>query len=167
MMQDIDPLDKRILEELQKNCKITVAELARRLGKPRTTVNDRIQRLERKGVIKGYKAIVDPSKLGYKFLAFVMIKARRGISSEGTSSQERLIRKIINDTNNDPSMPFIQEAHIITGAYDIILKVWAKKWDELTNFLIRYLSTMPEVEYTETFLVLLQVESGERGFPLR
>ncbi len=162
----MDALDSVILRELQRNCRLPISKLAKILGKPRTTISERISRLEREGVIRGYRAIVDPSKLGYRFLAFVMLKVRRGITFEGMSNQEALAQKVVKETRDAPDLPYVEEAHIVTGAYDIVLKVWARRWEELTNFLIRYLASLGDVVSSETFLVLETI-SSEEGFPVK
>lgn len=163
----MDELDKLILHELQRDGRASISDIAKRLKRPRTTIGERITRLEREGVIKGYKAIIDPSKLGYRFLAFVMLKVRRGATLEGRSNQEALAQRILADTRKARDLPYVEEAHIVTGAYDIILKVWATKWEELTHFLIRYLASIGDVVSSETFLVLETFSHENEGFPVR
>ncbi len=157
----------KILEMLQRNSKISLSKLSSMLGRPRTTVGERIAKLEREGYILGYKAIVDPRKLGYKYVAFVMLKVRRKVNIKGESNQEVLASKIMEDSRNNPSLPYVEEAHIVTGAYDLILKVWARSWNELTNFLIKYLASLEDVVWTETFLALRSISKPLEGFPIR
>ncbi len=163
----LDNLDKAILEELQRNGRASISDIAKRIGRPRTTISERVSRLEREGIIKGYRAILDPQRLGYKFLAFVMLKVRRGVTFEGESNQEALAKRILEDTYNTPYLPYVEEAYIVTGAYDIILKVWAREWEELTRFLIRYLASIGDVVSSETFLVLETISREKEGFPIK
>lgn len=162
----MDRLDRAILRELQRNCRLPISKLAKIMGRPRTTISERIARLEREGIIKGYRAILDPSKLGYRFLAFVMLKVKRGVTFEGLSNQEALAKRIIDETFKALDLPYVEEVHIVTGTYDIILKVWARRWEELTNFLIRYLAGLGDIVSSETFLVL-ETMTSEKGFPIR
>jgi len=153
----LDELDKRLLELLQKNARLKITELADLTARPRTTVMSRLEKLEREGLILGYKAVLNLQKLGYTVLAFVLVSARRIAPVSGRSSQEVLIEKILRDTDENPELPWVEEAHIVTGSYDIILKVWARDMKQLSDFLIKYLPTHPEIAKTETLLVLERV----------
>ena len=166
MMVLLDDLDKKLLEFLQKDARVKIARLASVLNNPRTTIMSRIEKLEKEQLILGYRAVVDIRKLGYNVLAFVMISARRIAPISGRSSQEVLIERILKDTDERPELPWVEEAHIVTGAYDIILKVWARDMRQLSDFLIKYLPSHPEVVKTETLLVLEYVCSArERYLP--
>jgi len=156
----LDELDRALLRELTTNARVPLAEIARRLGVARTTLAERLEKLERGGFIKGYRAQVNPHKLGYRFVAFILVKARRGGLRGEKSNQELLAEKIVADCNSRSSMPWVEEAHIITGEYDLLLKVWVREWEELTNFLIRYMPKHPDVVQTHTMLVLKTVHEG-------
>ncbi len=160
----LDDLDKKLLELLQKNARFKITELADLTSRPRTTVMSRLEKLEREGLIVGYKAILNLQKLGYNVLAFVLVSARRIAPVSGRSSQELLIEKILRDTDENPELPWVEEAHIVTGSYDIILKVWARDMKQLSDFLIKYLPTHPEVAKTETLLVLERVADSHMRF---
>ena len=150
----LDELDMRIISCLLKNSRLPITSLSRLVKAPRTTVINRIERLRGVGVIEKYTVKLNYRLLGYNFLAFVLIKAKRG---SGSSSQVALARKIKEDSKRDPSLPWVQEAHVITGDYDILLKVRVRRWDELTNFLIKYLARLEEVEHSLTLLTLTTV----------
>ena len=150
----MDELDLRLLEELQKDGRASIADIARRLRVPRTTLADRLEKLKERGVIRGFKAIVDPEKVGYKFIAFVLVKARRGGLRGGRSNQEVLAEKIAKDCERDPSLPWVEEVHIITDNYDLLIKVWASELSQLTRFLTFYMPSHEDVVETHTLLVL-------------
>jgi Lrp/AsnC family transcriptional regulator for asnA, asnC and gidA len=150
----LDSLDKEILRELQKNGRLQLSKLAEILNRPRTTVAARLSRLESDGVITSYRAVIDPVKLGFSLLAFVLISVRRSAPSGAKSAQVVLVEKILKDSDEDPRLPWIEEAFIITGHHDILLKVWAKDLKQLSYFLINYLPTHPDIAQTETMLVL-------------
>jgi Lrp/AsnC family transcriptional regulator, leucine-responsive regulatory protein len=71
---DVDPINARLLEELQEDARLSVAELGRRVGLSSPAVAERLQRLEETGVIRGYHADVDPRALGYALTAVIRIR---------------------------------------------------------------------------------------------
>ena len=150
----LDELDRALIRELASNARTPLAEVARRLGVARTTLAERLEKLEREGYIRGFTLSIEPGKLGYKFLAFILVKVRRGGFRGERSNQELLAEDIVKDCSSKRGMPWVEEIHIVTGEYDLLLKVWAREWDELTNFLIRYMPTHPDVVETHTMLVL-------------
>ncbi|RLE85992.1 MAG: Lrp/AsnC family transcriptional regulator [Thermoprotei archaeon] len=153
----MDELDMKIINVLQLEGRLSLAEVSRRVGAPRTTIAERVEKLVERGVIRGFRAVIDPVKLGYRYLAFVLVKARRGGIVGEKSNQELLAEEIVRDCNDDANLPWVEEVYIITGEYDILLKVWAKEWDHLTNFLIRYMPRHKDVSDTHTILVLKTV----------
>ena len=150
-----------LLKELSKNGRASLSDIARKLGVPRTTLAKRFERLVEKGVIRGFRVVVNPKALGYNYLAFILVKARRGENSGSVSSQERLVKRVVTDCRRMEGLPWIEEAHIVTGTYDIVFKVWAREWDELTRFLIAQLPRYRELAETYTMLVLLTPFEGE------
>ncbi|HID90420.1 TPA: Lrp/AsnC family transcriptional regulator [Candidatus Bathyarchaeota archaeon] len=150
-------IDRAILRRLQEDGRVAYSELAEALGVPRATLHRRVKALEREGVIRRYTAVLDPTKLGYKFLAFVLIRARRTVPKEGESSQVTLARELLERSSAEADFPWIEEAHIVTGPYDILLKVWVREWDGLTTFLTAQLPAYEDIEHTETILVLNRV----------
>jgi len=162
----LDELDKKIIELLQRDARVKLTKLAEIMKKTRTTIMSRIEKLEQEKLILGYRAVLDMRKLGYNVLAFVLISAKRIAPISGRSSQEILVERIIRDTDERVDLPWIEEAHIITGSYDFILKVWARDMKQLSDFLIKYLPTHPEVAKTETLIVLEQIcDSRDRYLP--
>lgn len=160
----LDELDLRILRILQNNARAKLADIARELGKPRTTIMQRMTRLKRLGVINSYRAILDPSKIGYKYSAIIMVKVRRGTRT--LMSQVEIAKRIVKECSTRKDLPFVEEANIVTGAYDIALKVWVREWKDLSKFLLNYLSMIEEVASTETLMVLEKVPSVPLPFPL-
>jgi Lrp/AsnC family leucine-responsive transcriptional regulator len=99
--RQIDPINRALLQELQGNGRITLAELARRLHISAPTVAERLQRLESAGVIRGYRADVDPAALGYALSAIVRVRPA-----------PRQLHKVAELL---PRLPEVVEAHRITG----------------------------------------------------
>lgn len=161
-----DELDKALLRELMANARVPLTEVAKKLNVARTTLSERLEKLEESGIIRGYRLDLDPRKLGYKYTAFVLVKAKRGELKSVKPSQEALAEKIIEDCRSRKGLPWIEEVHIITGEYDLLLKLWAREWDELTNFLIRYMPSHADVNQTHTMLVLKTTYDDPRPYNL-
>ncbi len=143
----IDEKDAEILRLLQKDCKISARKIAEELESPITTVYSRIKRMEEYGIIKGYKAVLDAGKVGLGTLAFILVSFTYRQEDRGASSQRDVAKKIA-------MLPEVQETHIITGDWDILLKVRVKNVEELGRFVIDRLRTIKGVEKTLTCVVL-------------
>ena len=106
-----DSVDRALLAELQRDGRQSVAELARRVHMSNSAVAERIRRLEEAGVIAGYRAVIDPDRLGYGILAFLRLRY--------PSSQYQPLHDLLAD------IPEVVEAHHVTGDDCFILKVVA------------------------------------------
>jgi Lrp/AsnC family leucine-responsive transcriptional regulator len=109
----LDAIDRGILELLQDNARSSVADLARRLDVPASTVAERIKRLEARGVIRGYHASVDPVALGLEVTAFILM------STTDIARENELEEALL-------ALPDIQEIHKIAGEDAFLLKVRAR-----------------------------------------
>jgi Lrp/AsnC family leucine-responsive transcriptional regulator len=121
----IDPLNVRLLDELQRNPRITMSELARRLAMSPPAVSDRVQRLEENGVITGYRLELDPRALGWPVAAFVRVRPGPG--------QLTRIADLARAT------PEVVECHRITGEDCFLMKVHVAEIDKLEEVLDRFL----------------------------
>lgn len=151
----LDDLDINILRLVQVNCKLSTSEISRILRKPRTTIASRLTKLQRLGMITGYRALLDSEKIGFQLVVFVFITVRRGLKE--ISSQVELAKKILDICKKNPNL-WIEEIHIVTGRYDLALKAHIKRLEYLTDLLINLLPKLREVEHTETFLVLQTID---------
>ena len=146
----MDPLDKRdvkILTLLQKDCKMTAKEIAKKIGSPITTVYAKIKRMEELGIIKQYKAILDSKKLDKGTTAFILASfAYRPGGREKPLSQRDVARQIA-------VFPEVQEVHIITGGWDILIKVKADHVDTLGKLVMDKLRMVEGVENTLSCIV--------------
>jgi Lrp/AsnC family leucine-responsive transcriptional regulator len=120
----MDETDRRILEELQADGRLAIAELGRRVKLSAPAVGERVQRLERDGVITGYHAAVDPRRIGYPLAAIVRI-------APATRQLEK-IRELIRES------PEVVECHRITGEDCFFLKLHVRSMDELEPLLDRF-----------------------------
>jgi len=160
---ELDELDRRIIGILIRDARTTVTDISKKLNVPRTTIMHRLERLEEEGYIRKYTAIPDYRKLGYNFVAYVLLRVKRERSVAGRSSQVVLAEKILSTANASNTLPYVEEAQIITGQYDILLKIRARKWEDISRFLIVHLAEFEEIEHSETMLVLETV--GEHISP--
>lgn len=156
----MDELDTRMLNEIIKNGRITITDLSKKIKAPRTTLTSRFRKLVESGYIKGFTAILSYKELGYQLTAFILVQIRRGKPIRGKSNQEIFVENIAAESESRPDLPWIEEAHIITGDYDILLKVRARNMDELTRFLVAELARHPDVERTHTLMVLKTPHEG-------
>jgi Lrp/AsnC family leucine-responsive transcriptional regulator len=120
----LDPINLRLLEELRADGRLGMAELARRVGMSAPAVAERVQRLERAGVIAGYHAELDPAALGYPVAAVVRIRPAPG--------QLQRIPEIARET------PEVGECHRITGEDCYLLRIHLRSIDELEDVLDRF-----------------------------
>ncbi len=120
----IDATNRRILQELIADARLTMAELGRRVNLSAPAVAERVQRLEQAGVITGYRATVNPKLLGFPFEAVVRI-------TPATRQLER-IRELAAET------PEVVECHRITGEDCFLLKLRLRSMDDLEGVLDRF-----------------------------
>ena len=159
----MDEIERKLVMLLQADGKKTLQELSMELGRPKTTIAARIKKLENEGVIMGYKAVVNPFALGYRLLAFVLVSVRRGAAAkESKPLQQEVAEKVLTDCNGERGMPFVEEAYIITGPYDLLFKVWARDIKQLSTFLVSYLASYQDIQRTETLIVLEIIDDWRR-----
>jgi Lrp/AsnC family leucine-responsive transcriptional regulator len=120
----MDALDRRIVDELWHDGRLTMAELGRRVSLSAPAVAERVQRLEREGVITGYHAAVDPKAVGYPLAAVVRV-------APAVRQLDR-IREVARDT------PEVVECHRITGEDCFFLKLHLRSIDDLEEILDRF-----------------------------
>jgi Lrp/AsnC family transcriptional regulator, leucine-responsive regulatory protein len=121
----LDPTDHKIIGELTSDGRVSLAELGRRVSLSSPAVAERVQRLERAGVITGYRAEIDPRTLGYQLTAIVRIKPAPG--------QLPRIPELAAE------IPQISECHRITGEDCFYIKIYLRSIDELSDLLDRFL----------------------------
>ena len=134
----IDAKDRRILNELMEDARKSVVDISNELGIPRATVQERIQRMRESGVIRKFIAVPDYSLLGRPVTAFIFVSFM-----PGTVSQRELGERISH-------LPRVDEVHLITGEWDIMLKVRAGSMDELGKLVLDKLRAMKGVMRTVT-----------------
>ena len=149
MATGLDEIDYKLLGLLQQDDRVPVAELGKILGVAPSTLNDRIRRLVKLGIISGFHAKVDPEKLGLDLLAYVFV----GWSDPGT---EKLFLEVV------AGAPEVLEAHHVTGAWNYLMKVRLPTTRDLEGFFANVLKAVPGVQRTETLIVLSSPKETNR-----
>lgn len=158
MREVLDGKDVEILEIIQEDCHITAREISNRTNTPVTTVFAKIKRMERLGIIKGYRAILDSAKLDIGTTAFVLGSfAYRGEGGK-VLSQREVARQIAG-------FPEVQEVHIISGDWDILMKVKERDVGSIGRFVVDKLRLVKGIEKTLTCLVF-ESEKETTAIPL-
>ena len=159
MKPELDEKDLAILTLLQKNCRMTAREIARKINSPITTVFAKMRRMEQQEVIKEYKAILDSKKLNLGTTAFIL--ASFSYRNGETPLSQRVIAEQI------AKFPEVQDVHIISGDWDILIKIKEESVDAVGNFVIDKLRTVKGIEKTLTCMVFdTQKETTELTLPL-
>ena len=141
-MTEIDERDLRILEALRRDARKSFTELSAELSMPRTTVQERVRRLTELGYIKRFTAIPDYAKIGRGTTAFVLVS----FTPAQEISQRELAAQIAR-------IEEVYEVHLVSGQWDMILKVRASSTEEVGRLVIDRLRTMRSVAKTETCFV--------------
>ncbi len=137
----MDHIDLKLLGHLQRNAKLSYAELGRRVGLVVSTVNERLKKLQARGIIRAYVAVVSPKALGLDICAFVQVlMAEPDLESAFVEQMHEL--------------PEVQECHCITGEFAYLLKVRVRDTAHLETFLREKIKSLAGVARTQTMIAL-------------
>ena len=150
----LDRTDKHILEILQKDARITNAELAERINLSPTACLKRVKKIESSGVIKGYKAVLDPEKLGFNIHGMVLLKI-------GDTGREAVLA--FSEALKD--IPAVTECHMSTGRTDYVAKFYARDFHHYEELVKDNLACLPNIVSMET-LFLFSNLAPEDNFKL-
>lgn len=140
---EMDRFDRAILRELAGEARLSVTELAKRVGLSKSPVQARLKKLEQNGTIKGYRATLDPIRLGLAHVAFVEVRMLD--TREATLAKFNAAVSKISE---------IEEVHLIAGNFDYLLKVRTADMPSYRMVLAEKLSTLPGVSSTSTFVAM-------------
>ncbi|MGA9253118.1 MAG: Lrp/AsnC ligand binding domain-containing protein [Roseobacter sp.] len=143
----LDRFDRAILSVLAEEGRISITDLARRIGLSKSPTQARLRRMEQDGVIIGYRALLDPIRLGLDHVAFVEVRL--------TDTRETAL-----DAFNKAiaKVPEIEQAHLIAGNFDYLLKVRTRNMTQYRTFLGETISTLPYVANTSTYVAMQAVK---------
>jgi len=147
-VENLDPVDRRLLGALQEDGRISNAELARRCNLSPAASFERVRRLRERGVITGYAALIDPAKVGRGLMIFVEVLLDRTTGDMFEAFAETVRRQ-----------PEVLECHMVAGGFDYLIKARVGDMDAYRAFLGDVLVRMPGVRETRTYAVLEEVKS--------
>lgn len=137
--EQLDGLDRMILNVLQEDGRASYSEIARRLKVPESTVRLRVKKLVERGIIRKFAALINPFKAGYSIVAFIAVDVEPSRVKKAAEELEKL--------------PEVDVLGIATGAHDILMQVTVRDLHELENFLIEKLGKVEGIRSTETSIL--------------
>ena len=148
--EKMDSYDKAILQVLSGNGRISISELARRINLSKTPTQMRVKRLEAEGYIIGYRAMLDPIRLGLDHIAFVEVTLS-DTREAALSAFNQAIAQIGE----------VEECHLIAGNFDYLLKVRTRSMPDYRKVLGEKISSLPHVSHTSTFVAMQSVKESD------
>lgn len=145
----LDAFDRKILLVLAEDGRISITDLAKRVGLSKSPTQVRVKRLENEGVITGYRALLDPIRLGLDHVAFVEVKLSdtRKAALSAFNAQARKV-------------PEIEQVHMIAGNFDYLLKVRTSNMTNYRQILGETISALPHVASTSTYVAMEAVKEN-------
>lgn len=142
-MTENDAITAKILRELTRDGRISNVDLADRVGLSPSACLRRVQELERRGVIAGYRAVINPAALGSSFLAYVLV----GLSHHTKEDQQAFERAMA-------AAPEVRECHNVTGTVEYLLRVEARDLPAYKHFHTEVLGVVPQVSSIISYIVM-------------
>lgn len=143
----LDVFDRKILAVLAEDGRISVTDLAKRVGLSKSPTQVRLRRLENAAVITGYRALIDPIRLGLDHVAFVEVKLSDTRKSALAAFNTQVRR-----------VPEIEQVHMIAGNFDYLLKVRTSNMSSYRKILGETISSLPHVASTSTYVAMEAVK---------
>ncbi|WP_043517787.1 winged helix-turn-helix transcriptional regulator [Achromobacter arsenitoxydans] len=146
-MRDLDRIDLKILDILQREGRISVTELAERVSLSATPCSDRVKRMEREGVITGYHARVNPAALGKNLLVFLEIK----LSAKSGDVFDKVKKELLY-------VPEVMECHLVSGDFDYLVKARLTEMNEYRRLLGEILKRLPASAESHSYVVMEEIK---------
>jgi len=144
----LDRIDRKLLEILQKDGRISNVKLAKKVALSPTPCLERVRRLESDGYITAYVALADPQKLNASTQAFIQVS----LTNTGAEN--------LRDFNSRIStMPEVEACHMVAGGFDYLLKIRCSDMQHYQQFLGEHLAAIPLVAQTHTYVVIEEVKN--------
>ncbi|AHM05356.1 PutR, transcriptional activator of PutA and PutP [Roseibacterium elongatum DSM 19469] len=145
----LDPFDRKILDVLSRDGRLPITEIARRVGLSKSPTQARLRRLERDGVILGYRALLDPAKLDRDHVAFVEVRL--------TDTREAALTAFNAAVQ---AAPEIEQCHLIAGQFDYLLKIRCRDMRAYRDVLAEVVSNLPYLASTSTHVSMQAVKDA-------
>ena len=149
MEQTLDSIDIKILQQLQKNSRLTIKELGALVQLSPSPVFERMKRLEREGFIKKYVAVLDTEKIEHGFVAFCHLSMKQ----HSYENAQRIMQAV-------QDIPEIVECYNISGDYDFMLKIYTKDMKQYQQFILKILGDMDCIGSLHSTFVLGEVKNS-------
>lgn len=146
-MEELGKQEIELLRLLQKNSKFDITDLTDRLNMSRTSVYDKIKRLESEGYIREYVAIVDQRKVGLKFTVIVNVS----LNSQRIEYVDEFLDRLSN-------LEEVMEAYVTGGVFDVVLKVVVQDPEAYNDFVTRKLSAIPHISKIQSSFVMRYIK---------
>ena len=146
-LKDLDRIDRNILNELQKDGRISNVELSKRVGLSPTPCLERVRRLERQGYIEGYAAILNPHYLDASLLVFVEIN----LAYKSGDIFEEFRRAVLK-------LPQVLECHLVSGDFDYLIKARISEMASYRKLLGDILLKLPHVRESKSYIVMEELK---------
>ena len=144
---DLDRFDHAILRVLSAEGRISATELARRIGLSKSPTQARMKRLEDSGVITGYRANLDPIRMGQAHVAFVEVR----LSDTREAALQAFNKAVL-------AVPEVEQCHMIASRFDYLLKVRTADIQDYRRVLAEHISALPHVSNTSTYVAMEAVK---------
>lgn len=151
MKKNLDFIDRRILDELQANGRLSIVELASRVHLTKTPCSERVKRLEKSGIISGYHAVLEPTEVGLNHLSIVHVNLGKTIDNTLEEFNEAV--KLI---------PEVESCLMIAGPFDYMLKVRTRDMRHFRELMGDRIGKLPNVIQTHSFSVMETVTDSSR-----
>ncbi|MCL2172640.1 MAG: Lrp/AsnC family transcriptional regulator [Nitrososphaerota archaeon] len=156
----LDDKDLAILVLIQENSKLTANQIAKKTNTPITTVFAKIKRMEDLGIIKQYRAIIAPEKLNLTTAAFILAAVSYGNKPDETLITQRGVAEEIAKFFE------VQEVHIITGDWDLLIKIRAESVNTIGNFVVDKLRRVNGLQKTLTCMIFETIKETTTCLPV-
>lgn len=147
--KDLDRVDKKILRLLQSNGRMSMTELAEKVGLSITPCTERVRRLEREGVIEGYYARLNPQMMGAALLVFVEIK----LSAKSGEIFEAFRREVLK-------LPQVLDCHLVSGDFDYLIKARIADMSLYRKLLGDILLKLPGANESKSYVVMEEIKES-------
>lgn len=146
-MQQLDRIDRKILDILQRDGRMSITDLAEQVGLSATPCADRVRRLERTGAIVGYYARVSPKALGRNLLVFLEIKL--------AAKSDEVFEKIKSELQR---IPDVMECHLVSGDFDYLIKARIPDMQDYRTLLGDILQRLPASAQSRSYVVMEEIK---------
>lgn len=143
----LDRIDRNIVAALASDGRLSMAELAQKVGLSKTPVQARVKRLESEGFIRGYSAVIDRERMGEGHVAFVQVK----LSDTRSAALDAFNRAV-------QGVPEIEQCHMMAASFDYLLKIRTRDIAAYRKILGERISSLPHVAQTSTFVAMETVK---------